>query len=215
MERCERSDPGTRELTIRQSVAVQVAFVLLSLFLVATAYAAASNLVYASTMSAITVVAALGSAAWLALLAFLAWAYVREDDRPPIVASVLGAFLLRHRVWIESSADGPALGYGFGIFGRRVYFARIALASIARVDWSSGQATAMTGRDCDDWHVVVWFDRAGRPDDDLCIIGESGPKGRAEAFGLALVGLLRDAGATLVPKDDGRGFRRSCAASEP
>jgi hypothetical protein len=78
----------------------------------------------------------------------------------------------------------------------------------------------MAGHDMNDWCIGMWFDldvnenrgrrRYGRkPDQDIYIVGPSGPKGETRTFGLALVDFLCRAGAPMVRGKDDYTFVRT------
>lgn len=157
---------------------------------------------------------------WLGLAASLLWLFLVAQSLwyscknaggfrryvIDIVAELCG------RLFAEISAAPPqSLELGVYLFGRRFVQQMIPLDSIESVEWNTGQATSMAGRDANDWQVWIWFDHADlaktkkehriglrKPDRELYGVGPATRKQHTEALGLSLVAFLRAAGADLV-----------------
>ena len=148
---------------------------------------------------------------WLALVTAALWTAGKEAGGwRRFLVNRLGDLLGRR--FVESGPpEATEIRFGFQLAGRRFVQHRIALHKIKAVEWTTGQATHMAGRDMKDWTVWLWFDdddpaRVERKrkwlgrnaEQDLHGIGPSGRKDRTEALGLTVVDFLRDAGADLV-----------------
>lgn len=127
----------------------------------------------------------------------------------------LGAFS-NHQV-VRASPDGSAetISFGFLMFGRFLSYLVVDVRAISSIGWNSGQGTAMAGRDLNDWTVVIWYHSArrrntrpypGMRDEEVFVIGESGTKASAEAFGSKLVEFLMSVGIELKPGRSEREF---------
>ena len=114
------------------------------------------------------------------------------------------------RLFVESDGKRVAVRFGVQVFGRRLIQKEVPLKAIESVEWSTGQATSMAGRDMNDWQVCLWFYHSDpekrerqkhfrKPDQEIYIIGPSGPKDRTAALGTAFVNFLLASGAELVP----------------
>lgn len=200
------NDPRTRtELPIprlrREYVLLVVAAAFVGFFVAIAAY----NLLHG--------VAIVISVVWLILVAAGIWgSYKAGGSLARWLVNIRGGLAPRH--FVESVSDGadPAeIGFGYEWFGRRHFYLRLPIGKVETVQWHPGQATAMAGRDCNDWHVALWFDRDDpapreawsiKPDQDIYIVGPSRRRVDTEAFGLALVEFLRETGADLVPGKD-------------
>ncbi len=162
---------------------------------------------------------------WLSLVAFFTLQSCKDAGGLRRYAIDIAAGLCGRLFAEINTAPPQALELGVYLFGRRFVQQIILLDSIESVEWNTGQATSMAGHDMNDWHVCVWFDhnnlaksekerRIGlrKPEQDIHIIGPSGPKAKTEALGLALVAFLRAAGADLVDGPTPDGFVRRQAA---
>ena len=204
------------ELRVRQSVGLPVGMTILFSGLIWFSYLAIQNV---SRFNTIPLKSALASSIWLTLVCVVVGAIIREFGGVWAVATrIAGCYSLNHFVWIEADNSTSLMSYGFVLFGQRYYLLRVELNGITSVAWHSGQGTQMSGKDCNDWSVSVWFDprsshaprprRYGPSSDDLEIIGMAGARASVEAFGLTLVAFLRNAGAKFDPSDDGQKFKR-------
>jgi len=128
----------------------------------------------------------------------------------------LGSFSSRQFIHIQKRAgEPPVVGIGYWIGSWRFYYFWIPLSGID-VEWSSGQATAMVGRDMDDWRVFLKYDRSSvigrfgrslfRKGEDFYSLGETGPKDKTAEFGRRLVDFFREGGADLVEAEEGRKY---------
>jgi hypothetical protein len=86
---------------------------------------------------------------------------------------------------------------------------------------ATGQATALAGRDMNDWHIAFWYRNLRRSpsrrhvegvhDDEIYIVGLSGPKDVTGQFFAQFVAFLRAAGVELQPGPRENEFRTSDA----
>jgi hypothetical protein len=149
---------------------------------------------------------------WLTLVTSTIWsASRREGGLRKFLISQIGDVFGRHFVeWDSIDAQRSDIHFGFELFGHRFLQKSILLDKIQSVEWSTGQATSMAGRDMNDWTVWVWFDRDDpvraeaqrkcrlKPDQDLYGVGPADGKERTEALGLSFISFLRSAGLDLI-----------------
>lgn len=145
--------------------------------------------------------AIIASSLWLAVVAFGYWIMCKDEGIRSYLIDYLGDVAGRHFVESTPESVRPAeLHFGFEFLGRRFIQWRVALDKIESVEWKTGQATDMAGRDMHDWHVVLWFDH-GDPNKkksrNLRIVGPARRKMKTESLGLVFVDFLRNAGAPL------------------
>lgn len=169
------------------------------------------NLMQAQQIPFLTVLASL---CWLMLVLFVVGSNLWfEGGVRQYFINRLGAFSRHHFVRVAPALqNGERLQIGYTLFGRDFYYLQVATNLIESVDWRTGQATALSGSDQNDWHVVLWYHMpleqlaqpiAGYRDDGLYLIGHVGPKDTITEFGTGFVRFLQKAGVELVPgKDD-------------
>jgi hypothetical protein len=198
--------------TKRAAIGAMVGIVMLTAFIVLSVLLAIYNL---SDWTAI-----IPSTIWLLLVGFMLGGFIKTDGCKKITTDILGASswneFVRTVRWENGNSE---LQYGFQIFGRRFSYFTVAVEKIETVNWSTGQASSMAGRDMNDWHVVVWYDHNDpaksqkddmlkKPDQDLCIIGMSGTKAETSALGHSVLDLLRKTGATYTQGENDCTFVR-------
>lgn len=208
---------GIVELRIPKLLRGYVILVLLSAFLGFFTAVAIYNLLH-GVMIVISIF-------WLILVAAgIRSSYKEAGSLGRWMLNIRGGLAPRHFVESVSGGTRPAeVGFGYEWFGGRHIYLRVPVEKIETVEWHPGQATAMTGRDCKDWHVALWYDHddpdrrkipSVKPDQDIYIVGPSQRRERTETFGLRLVEFLRNAGADLVPGKDECTFVRRAADAE-
>jgi hypothetical protein len=159
------------------------------------------------------------SGLWLVVVIYgVRQSSVNEGGFRSFAVKCLGDFSLSHFSEIASSGENPAtLMFGFQILGHRFIQQRIDLNKVESVEWSSGQATGLAGRDMQDWSVALWFDQVSpikkwkglrKPDQDVLIVGPARRKEDTEAFGLTFVHFLQEAGVDLIRGENGACFAR-------
>lgn len=145
---------------------------------------------------------------WLALIASYVWS---TGGLRSFLLGQLGLFGQHFFEWGPPDGEPRDVRFGFQLLGHRFLEKRIPLDKIESVEWCTGQATDIAGREMNDWQVWVWFDhddpkrgeaqrkrRYRKPDQDLYGVDPSGPRDRTEALCLSLVSLLRRAGVDLI-----------------
>lgn len=153
-----------------------------------------------------------GSIVWLIIVSlWIVVAYFEAGGLRQMTVNLLGMFAHHGFVQVERDQDGSELiCYGYEMFERRHFYFKVPVGLIARVHWSAGQASDVSGRDVDDWTVGIWFHPDGgpftwTPDDwrtkTLHIVGPHLPRRDATALGNALVKYLRDRGVRLDPTE--------------
>jgi hypothetical protein len=169
-------------------------------------------------------VAIIASCTWLAIVFIGVRTACKTDGSVwKFVINWLGCFARRQFVEATLRETGPAeIRFGYQFFRRRLFYFLVPVDKIETVDWSTGQATDMAGRDMNDWHVALWFDHDDvsksekkqkwglkKPDQDVYIVGPSTCKAEAEILGLAFVTFLHAAGATWLERIDDCTFGRA------
>jgi hypothetical protein len=157
-----------------------------------------------------------GSVVWLLLvLLWIVGALVEAGGPRQLIA---GIFARRAFVELQRGiSDPPVLRYGFELFNKSFSYDPIDINRIGMVTWNPGQASDMSGRDCRDWAVAVWYvpdgnaiaskwDRANLRGKRIRIVTPSLPKEDANAIGQSLVALLQSAGIGLVSTGEHRPF---------
>jgi hypothetical protein len=167
-------------------------------------------------------VAIIASVIWLALVTTILWTPAkRAGGLRRFLTNCLGELFGRN--FVEAvSLDAPAkeIRFGYELFGHRFIQHSVAIDKIESIEWKTGQATDMAGRDMKDWSVCLWFDHGDpvksekkrkwrKPDQDISIVGPARRKEITEAFGLSFVTFLRAAGAQLSPGGKSSCFVRS------
>ncbi len=175
--------------------------------------------------------ALIASCLWVALVMMNVWiAYRKQGGLRKHLINFIGDRAGKRFVEFDwSDAPPQSLRFGFHLFGRWFIQKSILLSSIKKVEWNTGQATDMAGRNMNDWQVWIWFtqnefatgkkQRSSWKSDlykksDLYGVGPSGCKAETEALGLSFVAFLRDAGADLIPDATTTCFVRRRAPEE-
>lgn len=206
-----------REMTTPRSRADDIFCYIISVVVVAFVLLAIVNLCNGAALIA--------SSLWLGLVAMMVWTTCREQGGVrKYLINWLGNLAGKRFVEFDP-ADAPpqSLRFGFQLFSRCFIQKSILLNSIKKVEWSTGQATNMAGRDMNDWQVWIWFTKnnfaIGKKQrsswkSDLYGFGSSGCKVKTEVLGLSFVAFLRDAGADLIPDATTACFVRRRAPEE-
>ena len=184
-----------------------VASIVFSTFLWFFVAVAISNLV---DYESVPLYAIIFSVLWLLIVATGLIVSIRDDGglRPFIM--ILLADLSAHQFVeiIPQDGDDLMVRCGFTLFGRDFNHFPIRRAELASVEWCSGQATSLAGRDMNDWDVHVWYDRKGSKrwtsassfrEEAVFVFETAGPKHEAAALGASLVDFFRSAGIELHP----------------
>jgi len=159
---------------------------------------------------ALSTTARVVSILWPALIGVVAWLGVRDAGGVRrYLVNLLADFSLRHFVQAISGDDGVTVCLGYRLLGRDFHVLKINAAAIVSLDWRTGQATAMMGRDMGDWHVALWYDPPGQARrappipggrrEHVVVVGQPQSKREAEAFGRSLIELFRSAGIEMIP----------------
>ena len=200
--------------TIRAVIGSFVGAMFLSVFILFSVLLAIYNL---CTWTAI-----IPSMIWLLLVGLIAGNLIKSKERKQFAIDVLGSFSRKEFIRAIATENGETtFQYGFKMFGKWFLYFAVAVRKIEAIEWNTGQASHFAGKDMDDWHVVVWYDhddpaksqqarsyKSKKPDQELFIVGMSGKKETTGAFGHALLGLLRDAGADFSQGENGCSFVR-------
>lgn len=123
----------------------------------------------------------------------------------------LAAYSEDHFVEVIRGDDSDLIvQFGFTVRQRPFIQSQVAGAAITSVTWRTGQATAMVGRDMNDWHVALGYHckgskrwtEIGYREEDLRIVGPMGAVTETAAFGESLVAFLCAAGIELHATED-------------
>ncbi|MCI5148894.1 MAG: hypothetical protein D3916_05820 [Candidatus Electrothrix sp. MAN1_4] len=80
-----------------------------------------------------------------------------HDGLRGVLKFQVGLLSSEHFVWFKRRGGVLFLEHGYEFMGRRVGCFEIAASRILTVEWSPGQATALSGTDQDDWTVCLWY----------------------------------------------------------
>jgi hypothetical protein len=188
--------------------------VLLVLFLAGTVALAVYNL---SDYPDLPFLGLVASVLWLALVSFtfVTGVWVAGGLWMSAVHA-LGEFSPAHFVEARRAGDQTVIGFGYELFGRRFYYLRLDPARVESVVMNTGQATALAGRDMNDWSVVVWYWKSDVPppepdpnlnDREVYIPGPAHARATTEEFFRPFVAFLRAAGVPLEPTEKETAFR--------
>src|ERR1039458_2812396 len=175
--------------------------ILLTGFLLFFVFLAAYNLIH--------LVAMIPSTLWLLLVGTVFFGSCKERGAKTFLTEILGAFSAKEFTRAIRRDDQNEIQFGFEMFGRGFLYFKLPVKKIESVNWSTGQATHLAGRDMKDWQVSVWYDHDDlvksqkhqkwrKPDQEIYLVGPTTEKEKTAAFGLTFVELLRKSGATLV-----------------
>jgi hypothetical protein len=167
-------------------------------------------------------VAMIASFIWLAFITMVLWKPIRQAGSfRRFLADCLGALLGRNFVEVASlNVPTKEIRFGYELFGHRFIQRSVAIDKIESIEWKTGQATDMAGRDMNDWRICLWFDHGDpvksekkrkwrKPDQDIYIVSPARRKKNTETLGLSFVAFLRAAGAQLSPGEKSSYFVRS------
>jgi hypothetical protein len=174
---------------------------------------AACNLVFIPHTPVVTTCA---SALWLLLVSWVVVETIREERGiQQYLVNRLGTYAGRHSVRAAPDDIARTISFGYLMRGRFMSYLVVDVNAISSIDWSSGQATALAGRDMHDWQVALWYYHPagssrkpfpGVREEEVYLIGPSGPRDVVEALGKQLVEFLIGVGVECTPGRDGREF---------
>lgn len=168
------------------------------------------NLFNVASVSAGSIAASL---VWLLLVAWIVIVNLREEGGArQYLINRLGAFFRHHFVRaVPDDGKADQIRIGYLLLGRPFYYLVVDVEAISSIDWSSGQATSMRGKDMADWSVALWYWHPDGPrrksfpgvrDEAIFIIGPNGPREAAESLGRQLAEFLTLVGIELQPGRD-------------
>lgn len=157
----------------------------------------------------------IASVLWLALVVLALWGTLREVGVREAAVHLLGEFSQRHFVEAAGEGDELVIGFGYTLFGRDLYYVRVPGERVAALNMGSGQATAVAGRDMNDWSVACWYHNpdspekpiVGLPANELHLVGAPWAKAETERTFRELITFLRAAGVELQATEDDHKFR--------
>jgi hypothetical protein len=167
--------------------------------------------------------------AWIPSMLWLVFVFLvihsgwKKEGFGAYVVSLAGGFSREHFAEIVSKKDGATeIQFCFRFFRYRLLYRAIPVAKIESVEWQTGQASCLAGRDANDWSVALWFDHddpaksekrrkwSRKPDQDIYLVGPPRAKDVTAGFGRAFLSFLERGGAILIQgKDDCAFIRRS------
>ncbi len=150
--------------------------------------------------------AVLAPVLWLLIVAALVWQGIEEQGSfRQFVVSVMAVFAGREYIEISPfNVQSRTITVGTQICALRSIQWSLPFDKVVSVQWNTGQATGMAGRDMNDWHLSLWYKddstkrKSRKPGQYVHVIGPSRRKEDTEAFGLAFVDFLRRAGLPLI-----------------
>ncbi len=164
--------------------------------------------------------AVIPSVLWLVLVAAVLFGFIKERGASRFITDILGTFSrTQFAKTVSHGGNQTGIQFGYRILGHARHYLTIPIDKIDHVNWSTGQASSMAGRDVDDWSVALWFEHDDpvkaeqqkhfrNPDLDIYIVGPTGKKEEIAAFGRNLVEYLRESGASLIPGENDCTFVR-------
>jgi hypothetical protein len=170
--------------------------------------------------------ALIASSLWLLLVGVIFFGLCKERGIKQVCIEIMGAFARKHFVWTFLTAAGETqLRFGYQIFGSRYFVLTVPVDKVQSVHWSTGQASHMSGRDVGDWSVALWYDHGDPaksqaqknqrwPDQEVYILGPTGPKHQVAAFGQAFLDFLRQSRVCLVQGENDCTFIRQSIANK-
>ncbi len=146
----------------------------------------------------------IASLLWIGMTLFVVTAGIQEAGGfANWVNGQISLFAKRHWVRIVRKVSEPAtIAIGFSIGRQDFEWFRIEVSKLTKIQWSSGQASAMLGHDANDWHVAMWYrtnahaERSGDSDEeshDLVLIGPQRSKAETAELGERFARFLADA----------------------
>lgn len=156
---------------------------------VASVAMAASNLIHREALIASTLL--------LLLVGGMFWLALSEGGARKLWINTLGGCSFRQFAEVErDDGGGFSVNFGYVLFGTSFYELRIPAGDVWWVNWQTGQATALAGRDMDDWQVMIWYrdDKAFHRGRSLHTIGHHAARKPTEAFGRRFVDFLQAGG---------------------
>jgi hypothetical protein len=212
------------EVHIRRSILASTRNLLLLLilfgFLVFFCLAATWRLVKYRDTPPISLI---GSALWLLLVLYALTEIYKSGIRDAFL-SVLSCISRDHYVAIKPSDTLPTrVAIGFHLLGWNLDRYVLLLGGIRKVSWGAGQASGMTGRDQNDWYVVIWAQRESvctirptrAPNRQMGLVaGRTGPRRRVEPFVRELVDMFRQAGLEFDASEPGKEFKVMLTTSQ-
>jgi len=159
------------------------------------------------------------SVLWLLGEAFLIVMGIQEDGglRRHLV-NRLGVLTSSQPIVRVTPGPDARITFGYRLCGRFRHARTIPVSKLTSIDWNTGQATSLAGRDMNDWHIAVWYHpprlhaktpTRDRSNGEVYLVGPIGPRAEIEPLARDLVSFLQDVGVPLVPG------RNSCEFCRP
>ena len=197
--------------------ALLVATVALMAFVSCPTWVAIQNLLHPRPVSWGSLIS---SGVWIALVVFVLCGTIYYNGGLGVfLVKTLGQIAPRQLLEVIDGENGKRqLRYGFAFLGMSFDYLRVDLDGINSIRWSPGQATHMSGRDCNDWsvalrsqsaHIHTTIERWDRDDpEQIEIVGLTGKKSDAEDLGRLLIEMLESSGLQFKPDFEQKCFTR-------
>lgn len=155
----------------------------------------------------------IASLLWLALIVWYLTSAFMKAGVQQYLTNLYGYYACGHFIESIRQNNLPAkIRFGYRLFGHRFYYLSLPVDRIKRVEWSTGQASSLAGKDMNDWSVVIWYghdasmERTTVP--GIYIVGPARRKTDTAAFGQDVIRFLNDAGVMLLAEKDHCTFTR-------
>lgn len=157
---------------------------------------------------------------WIGMVLFMVVAGIRDaGGLTGWVSGQVSLFAQRNWVRIVRMDSEPAsISIGCSLGRLDFEWFRIEISIVTKLNWNSGQASAMLGHDANDWHMALWYRKnvhaqASRVMDEdseeLVLIGPQGSKAETAELGDRFARFLVDAGIAMFPVSESEYVRVS------
>lgn len=155
--------------------------------------------------------AVIPSVIWLLFIGYFIIGECKRVGVRTFLANVAGSLAPHHFLdYGNDELSGQRIvRYGFTIFYHAITQWQLPVSKITAVEWSAGQASGMSGRDMNDWHVFVWYKAdesrvSRRPGESCYSLTPARPRSITEADGKVIGDYLISVGAQLLVTPNGQ-----------
>ena len=154
------------------------------------------------------------SVLWLLIVVLAVGLSCWSEGLRAYLVNLAGEFSLSHFAEVVPGEDGAnQVRFGFYFLWWSFFYKTIPVSKIESVEWHTGQSSDFARRDMGDWRVALWFDHNDpmksarhshlkKPEQDVYLVGPSGPKVITSEFGRDLLVFLQQAGVVLGQEKD-------------
>lgn len=199
------SDQYSSELRLpspERARAATIAYLLVLFLFIVALY----NVLFLETVRLVVFIA---SITWIALVSMVVAFSVWDEGVRNYMIKRLGYYSRNHFIRAHHPLGEVGRVYiGFSLFGRSFSYLQLDTDAIAAISWRRGQASSMSGRDMNDWYVVLSYGHpdgdqhrsfAGPSKEERFLIEPAGPRRIIETRAAQIAAFLREAGAELRP----------------